>query len=63
MKMYLEKLMKKEDLTITEMKNATKECLEDDITDTEISAFLTSLNMKGETANEIAGIEIGRAHV
>lgn len=64
MKMYLEKLMKKEDLTITEMKNATKECLEDDITDTEISAFLTSLNMKGETANEIAGIvEVLRTHI
>src|SRR5699024_7268594 len=56
MKTYLEKLMKQEDLTKCEMKNATNACLQEEITDTEISAFLTALNMKGETANEIAGI-------
>lgn len=56
MKTYLEKLMNMENLTQTEMKNAANACLQDQITDTEISAFLTALNMKGETASEIAGI-------
>lgn len=62
MKNYLEKLMNQESLSVKEMKEATKNCFEDDITDTEISAFLTALHMKGETANEIAGIvEVIRA--
>src|SRR5690625_494878 len=38
------------------MKRATNFRFEDSITDTEISAFLTALRAKGETANEIAGI-------
>lgn len=62
MKSYLEKLMNQESLTIDEMKNATNYCFKSDITDTEISAFLTALRIKGETANEIAGIvEVIRA--
>src|SRR5690625_4551961 len=62
MKKYLEKLMNKEDLSIQEMKEATINCFKQDITDTEISAFLTALRIKGETANEIAGIsEVIRA--
>lgn len=56
MKTYLEKLINQESLTVDEMKNATNHCFTDDITDTEIAAFLTALRIKGETANEIAGI-------
>lgn len=56
MKTYLEKLLNKENLSVEEMKYATNSCFKDDITDTEISAFLTALQMKGETANEMAGI-------
>ena len=62
MKVYLEKLMNKENVTVEEMKKATNECFTEQITDTEISAFLTALNMKGETAQEITGIvEVIRA--
>ena len=56
MKNYLEKLMNRENLTMNEMKEATNNCFRNDITDTEISAFLTALRIKGETADEIAGI-------
>src|SRR5690625_1391452 len=54
--------MNRENLSVEEMIEATNNCFEDDITDTEISAFLTALRIKGETANEIAGIvEVIRA--
>lgn len=56
MKDFLEKLMNKEDLTIEEMKAATNQCFKETITDTEIAAFLTALRIKGETADELAGI-------
>lgn len=56
MKTYLEKLMNKEDLTIDEMKNATSHCFTNEVTGTEIAAFLTALRIKGETSDEIAGI-------
>lgn len=62
MRNYLEKLMKQEHLTIDEMKKATNYCFKPEITDSEIAAFLTALRIKGETANEIAGIvEVIRA--
>lgn len=54
--------MNRESLTMNEMKDATNNCFSSDITDTEISAFLTALRIKGETADEIAGIvEVIRA--
>lgn len=56
MKDFLEKLMKKEDLTIEEMEAATNACFKEDITDAEIAAFLTALRIKGETAEEMAGL-------
>lgn len=56
MKQYLEKLMNGESLTKEEMKVATEACFAPTITDTEIAAFLTSLKMKGETSEEIAGM-------
>lgn len=63
MKQYLEKLMNSENLTIDEMKAATNNCFDQNITDTEIAAFLTALRAKGETADEITGIvEVIRSH-
>src|SRR5690625_1259024 len=63
MKKYLGKLMNSENLTLEEMQDATNSCLYEDITNTEIAAFLTALRTKGETANEIAGIaSVIRAH-
>lgn len=53
---YLEKLFRREDLTSTEMKEAMQACFHPSITDAEIAAFLTALKMKGETAEEIAGM-------
>ncbi len=63
MKVYLEKLMNNEDLTIKEMQYATNYCFQSDATDSEIAAFLTALRTKGESADEIAGIsEVIRSH-
>lgn len=56
MRVYLEKLVNHQDLTAMEMKQAMQKCFEPTISDTEISAFLTALKMKGETAEEIAGM-------
>lgn len=56
MKQYLEKLMHGENLNLEEMIAATNRCFAPETTDTEISAFLTALKMKGETADEIAGL-------
>lgn len=53
---FLQKLIDQEDLTTEEMIEATTRCFHDDITDTEIAAFLTALRMKGETPSEITGI-------
>lgn len=63
MKQYLEKLMNRENLTVDEMKTATNSCFSENITNTEIAAFLTALRSKGETSDEITGIvEVIRAH-
>lgn len=63
MKYYLEKLLHQEDLTIDEMKEATKTCFKKNITTSEIAAFLTALRAKGETAEEMTGIvEVIRSH-
>lgn len=63
MKQYLEKLMNRENLTVDEMKVATNSCFAENITDTEIAAFLTALRSKGETSDEIAGlVEVIRSH-
>src|SRR5690625_4594945 len=56
MREYLARLMNHEHLTTEEMKDAMQLCFDSSITDTEISAFLTALKMKGETADEIAGM-------
>ncbi|WLV25081.1 anthranilate phosphoribosyltransferase [Aciduricibacillus chroicocephali] len=56
MRQYLDQLMRGESLTTEEMIAATNRCFSPETTDTEISAFLTALKMKGETADEIAGL-------
>lgn len=56
MKNYLAKLMEQNDLTYEEMQDATNQCFQTEITNTEIAAFLTALRIKGETANEIAAM-------
>lgn len=56
MKIYLEKLISRENLSFEEVKNATEYCLSNTVTDSEIAALLTALHSKGETADEIAGI-------
>ncbi|KLV28035.1 anthranilate phosphoribosyltransferase [Niallia circulans] len=56
MKHYVEKIMSNKSLTETEMEGAADLLFSDDITDTEIAAFMTSLKMKGETVEEIVGI-------
>jgi anthranilate phosphoribosyltransferase len=56
MKVYIEKLINKENLTIDEMQEAAKYCINEDVSDSEIAAFLTALQAKGETADEITGI-------
>lgn len=56
MKEYIEKLINKENLTVEEMKQATQYCIHEEVSDSEIAAFLTALQMKGETADEMTGI-------
>lgn len=56
MKQYLEKLIRGKDLTIDEMKEAANYCFKAEVTEAEISSFLTALQVKGETAEEITGL-------
>src|SRR5699024_3776818 len=62
MKDILNKLLDNQNLTIEEMKKATVKCLEENADDAQIAALLTALRMKGETADEMAGmVEVIRA--
>lgn len=56
MKFYLEKLLGKKSLAENEMEAAVQEFFTQDISDSEIAAFLTGLKAKGETADEISGL-------
>jgi anthranilate phosphoribosyltransferase len=56
MKIYLEKLMKQKNLTAEEMKQAVQHCFSPEANDAEIAAFLTALQIKGETADELTGL-------
>ncbi len=55
MNKFLEKLKKKENLSLDESKNAFKILMEGKASDQEIYDFLTLLSSKGETSDEIAG--------
>ena len=55
MKVFLEKLDKKQDLTFEESKAAFEILMNGKASDDEIFSFLTLLSAKGEVSNEIAG--------
>jgi anthranilate phosphoribosyltransferase len=56
MREYLQRLANKESFTESEMEKAVNQMLQDDqISDSEIAAFLVALKTKGETIDEIAG--------
>ena len=55
MKIFLEKLKNKKDLTFEESKSAFEILMNGEANDDEIFSFLTLLSAKGEAANEIAG--------
>ena len=55
MKIFLEKLYKKQDLTFEESKSAFEILMNGKASDDEIFSFLTLLSSKGEVSNEIAG--------
>ncbi|MBS4175151.1 anthranilate phosphoribosyltransferase [Bacillus sp. FJAT-49736] len=56
MKLYLEKIMEHENLTFEEMTMAANQLFSPEISDSEMGAFLAALKLKGETAEEIAGL-------
>ena len=56
MKMYLQMLIHNQSLSYEEMRAAAQLLFRDDITDSEIAAFLVALKSKGETVDEIAGL-------
>ena len=57
------KLSKKEDLSYQEAEEVMNEIMEGRATDVQMSAYLTSLSMKGETIDEITASAAGmRAH-
>ena len=55
MRVFLDKLNNKQDLTFDESKSAFEILMNGKTNDSEIFKFLTLLSAKGETANEIAG--------
>lgn len=59
MKEILERLTERATLTENEITTATDYLLSNEITDSEISAFLIGLKTKGETVEEIAGLVKG----
>ncbi|CDQ41052.1 MULTISPECIES: anthranilate phosphoribosyltransferase [Virgibacillus] len=56
MRTYLEKLIQGNNLSIEEMKAAALACFKESITESEIAALLTALQVKGETAEEVTGL-------
>lgn len=56
MKAYLQRLSERESLTQTEMKEVMEHMFKEEITDSEIAAFMVGLKTKGETVDEIVGI-------
>jgi len=56
MKSYLEKVMKHQSLSYEEMTMAANQLFSTEISDSEMGAFLAALKIKGETAEEVAGL-------
>ena len=55
MKIFIDKLKNKQDLSFDESKNAFEILMDGKASDDEIFDFLTLLSAKGETSDEIAG--------
>lgn len=56
MKQLFEKVFRREHLTRQEAQQVAEKMFEGEMTDSQIAAFLTALKIKGETAEEMAGI-------
>lgn len=56
MKTYLEQLSEQRSLSEEEMKEAVKHLFSDEVSDSEMAAFLMGLKIKGETVDEIIGL-------
>lgn len=56
MKLYLEQLSEQRSLSELEMENAVKQLFSEEISDSEMAAFIIGLKMKGETVDEIIGL-------
>lgn len=56
MKSFLEQISEQRSLTEAEMENAVKHLFSDEISDSEMAAFLIGLKIKGETVDEIIGL-------
>lgn len=56
MKIYLEHLSEKRSFSEQEMKEAVKQLFSDEVSDSEVAAFLIGLKIKGETVEEIIGL-------
>ncbi|WP_147534882.1 anthranilate phosphoribosyltransferase [Bacillus marasmi] len=56
MKSYLEQLSEQRSLTEAEMESAVTQLFSEEISDSEMAAFLIGLKMKGETVDEILGL-------
>lgn len=56
MREYLQKLSERKSLDQKEMKEAVSKLFSDEVTDSEIAAFLIGLKTKGETVEEIVGL-------
>lgn len=56
MRTYLKRLSERESLSRTEMKEVMEQIFSEEITDSEIAAFMVGLKTKGETVEEIVGI-------
>lgn len=56
MREYLQKLSENKSLSQVEMKDAVRKLFSEEVTDSEIAAFLIGLKTKGETVEEIVGL-------
>ncbi|BAC12481.1 anthranilate phosphoribosyltransferase [Oceanobacillus iheyensis HTE831] len=56
MKHSLHKIIERQDLSTEEIKEVFKHCFSQEVSDSELAAILISLKMKGETAEEVAGL-------
>ena len=58
MKEYLQKINNGQDLLLDEMKSAINQIMSGTVSDADIESFLTGLNNKGISENEITGAAV-----